>query len=335
MTPSRHSCAALRPATRRSGGFTLFEVAISLVIAAFGVVSVLILFPVGIKAEQLARMRIYAGVKAEEIVEEFANASNTSPSIETEAPDSWEVPSGYRVLTPDLESRVSTPRFGIMPVPTVIANRIDSDNDEIQSILSQGGNLYYSQAQETSGLEDTAEASSTTFPTDNQTQRLVFAVSGYAQNNNLAYLAWKDWPYYEPFPSPPGHGEKEGYGYQWGGAPVAGDHLPSDAFTFTYPPPGGTYQAFVSLWEGVGANGPDAGSMNGNGGTIDGDISKVFTFGYYPYALNGTINQPSGALTYLQSALWYCDRKRPAELDLPYPVPPTPAGRWTPRSARP
>jgi hypothetical protein len=309
MPSSRHLRAALRPAPRRAA-FTLFEIAISLVIAAFGVVSVLILFPVGIKAEQLARMRVYAGVKAEEIVEEFANASTTSPSIETEAPDSWEVPTGYRAMTPDLESRISTPRFGIMPVPTVIANRIDSDDDEIQTILSQGGNLYYSQAQETSGLEDTVESTSTTFPTDNQTQRLVFAVTGYAQNNNLAYLAWKDWPYYESFPSPPGHGEKEGYGYGWGGTPVPGDHLPSDAVTFNYPPPGGTYQAFVSLWEGVGANGPDAGSLSGHGGTIDGDISKVFTVGYYPYALNGTINQPSGALTYLQSALWYCDRKR-------------------------
>ncbi len=325
MPASRHQRASPRPGPRRDAAFTLFEVAISLVIAAFGVVSVLILFPVGIRAEQLARMRIYAGVKAEEIVEEFANASNTSPSIETEAPDSWDVPTGYRVMTPDLESRISTPRFGIMPVPSVIANRIDADNDEIQAILSQGGNLYYSQAQETSGLEDTAEAGSTTFPTDNQTQRLVFAVTGYAQNNNVAYLAWKDWPYYEPFPSPPGHGEKEGYGYGWGGSPVAGDHLASDAFTFNYPPPGGTYQAFVSLWEGVGANGADAGSLNGHGGTIDGDIGKVFTAGYYPYALNGTINQPSGAMTYLQSALWYCDRKR-----LPswiyYPVPDT---SWT------
>jgi hypothetical protein len=309
MLSSANYRASPRSAPRRISAFTLFEIAISLAIAAFGVVSVLILFPVGIKAEQLSRMRIYAGVKAEEIIEEFANASTTSPSIETEAPNSWDVPSGYRVLTPDLESRVSTPHFGIMPVPTVIANRLDSDNDEIQTILSQGGNLYYGMAQETSGLEDTAESQSTIITNDNQTQRLVFAVTGYAQNNNLAYLAWKDWPYYEPFPSPPGHGEKEGYGYHRAGPTVPADHLPGDNFTFAYPP-GGSYQAYISLWEGVGANGPDAGSMNGHGGTIDGDISKVFSVGYYPYALNGTINQPRGALTYLQSALWYCDRKQ-------------------------
>jgi hypothetical protein len=314
MPTSSHR-ASPRPGQRRTAAFTLFEVAIALVIAAFGVVSVLVLFPVGIKAEQLARMRIYAGVKAEEIVEEFANASTTSPSIETEAPDSWDAPCGYRVMTPDLESRVSTPHFGIMPVPTIIANRLDSDNDEIQTILSQGANLYYSMAQETSGLEDTAMAQSTTFTNDNQTQRLVFAVTGYAQNNNLAYLAWKDWPYYEPFPSPPGHGEKEGYGYWWGGPAVPPDHLPSDVLAdpndYTYTYTGAPYQAFITPWEGVGSNGPDAGSMNGHGGSIDGDISKVYIVGYKPYAMVGFGNNlPSGAMTYVQSALWYCDRKQ-------------------------
>jgi len=295
----------------RSSGFTLFEIAISLAIASFGVVSVLMLFPVGIQAEQMSRMRIYAGVKAEEIVQEFADTSTTSPSIETEAPDSWEVPCGYRVMTPDLESRVSASRYGIMPVPTVIAQRLDSDNDEIQNILSQGGNLYYSQAQETSGLEDTVEAQNSTLPTDNQTQRLVFAITGYAQNNNVAYLAWKDWPYYQSYPSPPGHGEKEGYGYNWTGAAVTPDHLPPDAVSFIYAGnPAFSYPAFINLWEGVGANGPDSapGNPNGTGGTIDGDISTVFTQGYLAYGLTGN-HQASGAMSYLQAALWYCAKK--------------------------
>jgi hypothetical protein len=303
--------------TSRTSGFTLFEVAISLAIASFGVVSVLVLFPVGIQAEQMSRMRVYAGVKAEEIVEEFANSSTTSPSIETEAPDSWEVPSGYRVMTPDLESRISAPRYGIMPVPSVIAQRLDSDNDEIQTILSQGGNLYYSQAQETSGLEDTTESQNATLPTDNQTQKLVFAVTGYAQNNNVPYLAWKDWPYYEPYPSPPGHGEKEGYGYSWTGPAIAPDHLTSDAVSFVYS--GGSYPAYINLWEGVGANGPDSTSTNGNGGTIDGDISTVFTGGYHVYELGGN-NQSAGAMSYLQAALWYCAKKGvPASIYAPAP----------------
>ncbi|MBA3937946.1 MAG: hypothetical protein H0X38_10825 [Planctomycetes bacterium] len=293
---------------RTCAGFTLFEVAISLALALVGVVSVAMLMPAGIKAEQLARLRIYAGVKAEEIVEEFANTSNTSPSIDTEAPDAWDVPTGYRVMAPDLEARVSAPRFGIMPLPDVIARRLASDDGEIEGILAQGGKLYYAQAQETSGLTDSVQAQNATVPTDNQTQRLVFAVTGYAQNNNLAHLAWKDWPYYEPYPSPPGHGEKEGYGYNWGGAIVAPDHEPADAVTFSYS--GGSYAAAIHLWEGVGAGGPDAGSLDGHGGSIDADISKVFTIGYQPYGMGGAgANSAAGAQTYLQAALWYCARR--------------------------
>ena len=44
-------------------GFTLFEVAISLVILAFGVVSIMTLFPAGLKAQQLARFQLYAAAK--------------------------------------------------------------------------------------------------------------------------------------------------------------------------------------------------------------------------------------------------------------------------------
>jgi hypothetical protein len=300
------SASTARRRIRTRAAFTLFEIAISLALALIGVVSVVMLMPAGIKAEQLSRLRIYAGVKAEEIVEQFASSSNTSPCIETEAPDMWEVPAGYRVMAPDLESRVSAPRFGVIPLPDAIARRLASDGGEIEDILAQGGKLYYSQAQQTSGLSDTVQGSSTTVPTDNQTQKLVFAVTGYAQNNNLAYLAWKDWPYFEPYPSPPGHGERASHS----GTP---EHAPADAVIFSY---GG---ATINLWEGVGANGPDMGSMDGHGGTIDGDIGKVFTVGFQPYGLGGaTANTAGGAQTYLQSALWYCDRKNlPTSIIMP------------------
>ena len=64
-------------------GFTLFEVSISLVLVSFGVVSVLMLFPQGIRAEQMVRMRVIAGMKAQEIVDSFATSSNANPSTET------------------------------------------------------------------------------------------------------------------------------------------------------------------------------------------------------------------------------------------------------------
>ena len=185
----------------RSSGFTLFEIAISLAIASFGVVSVLMLFPVGIQAEQMSRMRIYAGVKAEEIVQEFADTSTTSPSIETEAPDSWEVPCGYRVMTPDLESRVSASRYGIMPVPTVIAQRLDSDNDEIKQILDDGGYIYYLMPNvPNSWREDLIAAAP-----PNDLQKLIVGVAGNAQHNASCSFPMKRWPYYATVPGPPLH----------------------------------------------------------------------------------------------------------------------------------
>ena len=52
-------------------GFTLFEVSISLALVAFGVVSILMLLPSGVKAQQMARFQIYAAAKAEEMIEQF------------------------------------------------------------------------------------------------------------------------------------------------------------------------------------------------------------------------------------------------------------------------
>ena len=289
-------------------GFTLFEVALSLVLVSFSVVSVLVLFPLGIKSEQNARMQIYAAVKAEEIIDSFATSSNTNPTIEVEAPDAWDVPSGYRVFSPDLESRVVSHRYGIMPLPLDIVRRLDSDDDEIARVIAEGGQLFYSQASGSTGLEEVTESRLTKQP-DALTQKLVFAVVGYAQSNSLSFLPWKAWPYYEPFPSPPGHGEKK----QYRSVP---DDVTPNPYKFSY------QNIEIFLWEGIGTGGPDSGK-----GTTDGDIAKVFDtgagaagtprFGYHPYALGGS-NDLAGAIAYLQAALWYCDRKLGASASIWY-----------------
>jgi hypothetical protein len=273
------------------GGFTLFEVALSLVLVTFGVVSVLMVFPMGIKAEQMARMRVIAGAKAQEIIDSFATSANANPSMEVEAPNAWDVPAGYRVMSPDLEARISTHRYGIMPVPLEIARRLESDNDEIGRLLDEGGQLFYSQAAGATGLEEVTQGKVTRQP-DALTQRLVFAVTGYAQSNHVAFLPQKAWPYYVGYPSPPGHGEKKAR-YQ-----------PADAISFTY------LGCRIALWEGVGAGGPDSGL-----GTTDADIAEVFesrsgspAYGFKPYGLGGSKDE-AGAVRYLQSALWYCARK--------------------------
>ncbi len=284
------STSSSSPVTRR--GFTLFEVSLSLVLVSFGVISVLMLFPLGIKAEQMARMRVIAGVKAQEIIDSFATSSNANPSTETEAPQPWDVAASYKVFSADLEARICTHRYGIMPVPLSIARRLDSNNDEIANVLSAGGQLFYSQASGATGLEEVTQGAVVKQP-DALTQRLVFAVLGYAQNNHITYLPQKAWPYYSPYPSPPGHCETRALNF------------PSDQTTFVY------QGCRIGLWEGVGSGGPDTGY-----GTTDPDIAKVFEysvgrdrFGYRPYALGGT-KDLSGATRYLQSALWYVALKQ-------------------------
>jgi hypothetical protein len=41
-----------------------------------------------------------------------------------------------------------------MPLPLALAQRLDSDNDEIQQVLSQGGYIYYSQPMATTETEE-------------------------------------------------------------------------------------------------------------------------------------------------------------------------------------
>src|SRR3954468_16981439 len=125
----------LRRAERVASAFTLVEIAIALALVALCMTTVLLVFPTGIKAQQLARFQLYAAVKAQEMVEAFVACSNANANIDTEAFQAWDVPVGYRATSPDLESRLATHQFGIMPLPPAIARRLDSDGDEIQRIL--------------------------------------------------------------------------------------------------------------------------------------------------------------------------------------------------------
>ncbi len=184
------------------GAFTLFEVSISLAIITFGVLSMAMLFPSGIKAQQMARYQIYASAKALEMVDAFTTFPTANPALDTEAPNPWDVSVGRSNMSFDLEHRLATYRYGIMPLPTSIARRIDSDNDEIQKILNEGGHIYYSQPRAATGFADSGLATSP----PNDAQRLVFAVVGAAQSNAITVFPWKAWPYYMPFPSPPSHG---------------------------------------------------------------------------------------------------------------------------------
>lgn len=180
-------------------GFTLFEVSISLVLVAFGVVSVLMLFPSGLKAQQMARFQIYAAAKAEEMLEQFNGTQHSNPAIDTEGMAMWDVPVAYKAQSWDLESRLSAHRFGIMPLPVDLARRLDSDGDEIQQILDEGGFVYYSQPLASTGTQEQGAAEAP----PNEAQKMIIAVKGYAQQNALSSFPLKNWPYHTPFPSPP------------------------------------------------------------------------------------------------------------------------------------
>src|SRR3954468_7262764 len=161
---------------------TLFEVAIALLIAAVAVTAAMLAAPGGLKARQLARFRLLAAMKAEEIAELAADAPNDNTGLDSEAFQPWDVPIAHRVFAPDLESRVASPPYGIMPLPVAIARRLDSDGDEIQRLLDQGDNHTDAQSTPIGQMrEDLVRATQDPPPSDSQ--RLVFAVVGEAQQN--------------------------------------------------------------------------------------------------------------------------------------------------------
>jgi hypothetical protein len=195
-----HSCTSHPgPGHTPRYGFTLFEVSISLVLVAFGVVSVLMLFPSGLKAQQMARFQIYAAAKAEEMIEQFNGTQHSNPAIDSEGVAMWDVPVAHKAQSWDLESRLSAHRFGIMPLPLDVARRLDSDGDEIQQILDQGGYVYFSQPLASTGTQEQGAASAP----PNEAQKLIIGVKGYAQQNCLSSFPLKNWPYHTPMPSPP------------------------------------------------------------------------------------------------------------------------------------
>src|SRR4051812_7070305 len=187
------------PRHHRTTAFTLFEVAIALLVATATITTAIAIFPSGIKVQQLARFRLLATLKAYELVEAFNTTGNNNNSIDLEAISPWDVSSSYVNLANDFEAKMCSPRFGICPVPPTIAQRLDSEQDEIRRVLDEGGRLYYCTARSTStwdawALPDAVEPDS---------QKLVFAVDGYAQQNAISNFHLKRWPYYAPYPSPP------------------------------------------------------------------------------------------------------------------------------------
>jgi hypothetical protein len=194
------SAIARTGAARRRGGFTLFEVALSLVLVSFSVVTVMLLIPSGLRSQQKARYALLASTKALEMIEFFSGKSGGERCADFEAVEPWEArPFCYTSTRWDLETRLARWDSGIMPVPRDIARRLESDGDEIRHLLDDGADIYYADPRAVPGIDP--RLLSTDAP--NEAQRLVFAVVGYAQNNAIPVFPWKAWPYLAAYPSPP------------------------------------------------------------------------------------------------------------------------------------
>ena len=234
----------------RRQGFTLFEIVISLAILAVGVVTVMALIPVGLKAQQHARFAAFASAKALDLLETFncqvfnnlgSGWNQTRMSLEVEGANPWDTSIGSRALVSDLESKLSTIRGGLLPLPVTIAGRLDSDGDEIANLLSAGGRLYYPNPMPTN---DEGGSYNWAWNPDqrslygtSETRRLLVGIVGPAQANKVPVNPFKAWPYYHGYPSPPVAFEQredadakrlydQGYWayHRWDDAPRIGDY---------------------------------------------------------------------------------------------------------------
>ncbi|HYE07546.1 MAG TPA: hypothetical protein VEL07_18660 [Planctomycetota bacterium] len=222
-----------RPATSR-GGFTLFEVAIALLIVAIAVLSVALTFPIGIKAQRLARFQIYAGTKMMEMVDTFAQAEHAYWMRSVEAREPWQNP--FMSTPVDFDQMMSDGGFGLLPLPDAIARRIDSDDHEIARLLDEGGRLYYPAPHPfTLGFDarHPHAISGRTEPVPVEAQTLVWGVTGFAQQNVLPSHPCLAWPYIATYPSP----IQEWDWFHWNeNRQAAGGEFPS-------------FAAFDALWE--------------------------------------------------------------------------------------
>ncbi|MFT3766292.1 MAG: type II secretion system protein [Minicystis sp.] len=182
--------------------FTLFEVMVSLLVMSVAVTSVLALFPSGIKSQQLARFQVLAAAKVMDIAVINANQWRKWDKQRLEN-DRNAISVNDCAQRSDIDQKCSNWRHGNLPLPTVIARRLDSDNDEIKAILDQGGSLFYASPFRVTSTEagETTDTSERALP--NEAVKLVFAFVGCPQQAALVNHPNKAWPYQDFYPTPP------------------------------------------------------------------------------------------------------------------------------------
>jgi hypothetical protein len=184
-------CASMTRLGFGQKAFTLFEVAISTVIVTLGVVSVLMILPQGLKAQHNARYQIYAAVQMQNMAMKLANPGQQQFNVQVEAEKLTNNLFLNRSLA-SLESISEGSNLQLAPLPIEICRRLDSQNDEIARIISQGGRLYYN------------------LP-GGPPQSLIIGFVGFQQQNALPNHPCMAWPYWDHHPCAPAKWERDNW----------------------------------------------------------------------------------------------------------------------------
>lgn len=185
---------------------TLFEVGVSLLIMAVSVTSTLMMLPTGIQVQQATRYRFLAAAKAQNLA--AALTSRTANALSNCYFEGSTLVDGVSVnaphLLPDLHAAADSFVDGLgAPLPEEIARRIDSDGDELASIIDYGGQVFYCPParSNTFDLQFNNGNPGMTQGADAATRRLIFAFRGDAQQNGLIGHPQTAAPYLQPQPS--------------------------------------------------------------------------------------------------------------------------------------
>lgn len=264
------------PAATARRGFTLFEVMISMLILAVSVLSVALMLPSGLRSQEAARFKAVAAVTALNLINMFEQANPAFAKIESEAFDmhlgEWATnePARYdieRYLTSSYHARNA-----IVPLPPDIARRIDSDGDLIQQILDEGGYVYFpsplpsrladfggSLRKDRTSFNVAEDAVPYAFEGFDEAQRLVIGFVGHAQQNATPLHPVSAAPYRDWFPNAPIHRtNSDSGGYRIKGRDLG---LGSDDY---YDLKGTEAQSALTDLQGIGGDGGDTSSQNGN-----------------------------------------------------------------------
>ncbi|HYE04090.1 MAG TPA: hypothetical protein VEL07_01105 [Planctomycetota bacterium] len=204
-------------------GFTLFEIAIALGLVAVAITTVATVFPVGIRAQRLARFQLYAGTKVLEMMDHFVQHEHIYFSHQVEAEILGQSLFADQVPV-DLDRMMMTSHMiGLLPLPNALARRIDSDGDEIQRLVDDGGRLFYATPRAYEGGAELLVQAATGSEPPTEAQTLLIGVLGMAQQNALPNHPCLAWPYQEWWPAPPQPWEDESWSLNSAAWPAYGE----------------------------------------------------------------------------------------------------------------